>query len=75
VDVTEQYRINISNTFAALEKLNDRKSMNTAWENIKGNIKISDNEFLGRLEKKQCELWFDEECSQIIHQRKAELCF
>jgi len=50
--------------------------MNTAWENIKGNIKISDNEFLGQLERKSCELWSDEECSQLIHQRKqAELCF
>ena len=50
--------------------------MNTAWENVKGNIKISDNEFLGQLERKPCELWSDEECSQLIHQRKqAELCF
>jgi hypothetical protein len=40
VDVREQYRINISSRFAALEKLNDSKSMNTAWENIKENIKI-----------------------------------
>jgi hypothetical protein len=46
VDVREQYRINISNRFAALEKLDDSKNMNTAWENIKENIKISDNEFV-----------------------------
>ena len=59
-----------------MEKLNDSKNMNTAWENIKGNTKISDNEFLGKLERKACEMWFDEECSQLTHQRKqAELCF
>jgi hypothetical protein len=76
VDVREQYRINISNMFAALEKLNDSKNMNTAWENIKENIKISDNEFLRQLEMKECELWFDEEFSQLMLQRKlAELCF
>jgi hypothetical protein len=35
--------------------------------------KISDNEFLGQMERKE---WFDEEFSQLIHQRKqAELCF
>lgn len=74
--VREQCRINFSNKFAALEKLNNSKNMNTAWENVKGNIKISDNEFLGQLERKPCELWSDEECSQLIHQRKqAELCF
>jgi hypothetical protein len=50
--------------------------MNNAWESIKENIKISDNEFLGQLERKQCEIWFDEECSQSMHQRKqGELCF
>ena len=76
MDVREQHRINISNRFAALERLNDSKNMNTAGENIKENIKISDNEFLGQLEKKECELWLDEECSQLLYQRKqAELCF
>jgi len=76
MDVREQYRINISNRFAALEKLNDRKNTNTARENVKENMKISDNEFLGQLKRLKCELWFNEECSQLIHQRKqAELCF
>jgi hypothetical protein len=75
LNISNQY-LNISNSFAALEKLNDSKNINNGWENIKENIKISDNEFLGQLEKKKCELWFDEECSQSILKRKqGELCF
>jgi len=40
-DVTEQYQINISNRFAALEKLNDSEDINKTWENIKENTNTS----------------------------------
>jgi len=33
----EKYQIKISNRFSSLENLNDRKGINRAWENIKGN--------------------------------------
>jgi hypothetical protein len=39
VEFREQYRINISNRFAALENLKDSKNMSNVWENIKENTK------------------------------------
>ena len=38
-EVREQYQIEITNRFAALENLNDE--MNRTWENIKENIRTS----------------------------------
>jgi len=37
----------ISNKFAALENLSDSKDINSAWVNIKENIKTSGKESLG----------------------------
>ena len=37
-EVREQYKIEIRNRFAALEKLNDEEDVNRTWENIKENI-------------------------------------
>jgi hypothetical protein len=37
----EQYRVEISNRFAALEDLDLEMDINRAWESIRGNIKIS----------------------------------
>jgi hypothetical protein len=45
--VRRQYQLKISNRFAALENLNGSEDINRAWENIKGNIKISSKESLG----------------------------
>jgi len=42
----------ISNRSAALDNLNDRKDINRAWENIKGNIKYSAKQSLGLYEWK-----------------------
>ena len=53
-----------------MEKLNDRKGLNRAWENIKENITTSDKERLGLYEWKQCKPWFDEECSQFLDERR-----
>jgi len=41
IEVRNQYQIDISNRFAALENLSDSKDINRAWENIKENIKTS----------------------------------
>ena len=41
VEVRKQYKIKISNRFAALENLSDSEDINRAWENIKENIKTS----------------------------------
>ena len=44
LEVRKQYETEISNRFAALEKLNDSDDIIRAWENIKENIKTSAKE-------------------------------
>jgi hypothetical protein len=39
LEVREQYQIEISKRFAALEYFSDNGDINSAWENIKINIK------------------------------------
>jgi hypothetical protein len=41
VEVKEQYRVVISNSFAALENLDTEVVVNKAWEIMRENIKIS----------------------------------
>ena len=44
-DVMEQYQIEITNRFAALENLDDGEDVNRTWENIKDNIQnVSERE-------------------------------
>jgi hypothetical protein len=40
VECKEQYHVEISNRFAALEILNAEMDINRAWETIRENIKI-----------------------------------
>jgi hypothetical protein len=47
VEGKEQYRIEISNRFAALENLDAEQDFNRAWEIIRENIKFSAKESLG----------------------------
>jgi len=60
LEVRKQYKIKVSNKFAALEDLRDSEDINRPWENIKENIKISAQESLGLNESKHHKLWFDE---------------
>jgi hypothetical protein len=53
-----------------VENLNDSEDVNRAWKNIRENIKISTKETLGLYTQKQHKPWFDEECSQVLGQRK-----
>jgi hypothetical protein len=69
-EVRKQFQIEISDRFEALENLNDSEDVNRAWENIRENIKISAKETLGLYRQKQHKPWFDEECSQVLGQRK-----
>ena len=69
-EVREQYQIEITNGFAALENLNDGEDVNRTWENIKENIQISAKESLGLHKLKQNKPWFDEECLGFLDQRK-----
>ena len=45
--VREQYQIEITNRFAALENFNDDEDVSRTWENIKENIHTSAQESLG----------------------------
>jgi hypothetical protein len=52
----EQYFVEISNRFAALESLDTEVDINRAWETVRVNIKISSR--------------FDEGCSELLDQMK-----
>ena len=56
-EVKEQYQIEITNRFAALENVNE--DVNRTWENIKENIETSAEESLGLHELKQNKPWYD----------------
>jgi uncharacterized protein YPO0396 len=66
----QQYQIEITNRFAALENLNDDEDVDRNWENIKENIQTSAKESLGLHELKQNKPWLDEECLGFLDQRK-----
>jgi hypothetical protein len=66
----EQYRVEVSNRFAALEDLDAEVEINSAWETIRENIKMSAKESLGGFELKKLKPSFDEGCSKLLDQRK-----
>jgi hypothetical protein len=53
-----------------LEDFDAEVEINSAWEMIRENIKISAIESLGNFELKKHKLWFDEGCSKLADQRK-----
>jgi hypothetical protein len=53
-----------------LEDLDTEVEINSAWETIRENIKISTKESLGYLELKKHKTWFDERCSKLLYRRK-----
>ena len=61
-EVREQYHIEFTNRFVALENVNDDDDVNRTWENIKENIQTSAKESLGLHKLKQNKPRFDEEC-------------
>jgi hypothetical protein len=50
VEVKEQYRVEVSNRFAALEDLDTEVEINSAWETKKDNVKMEFKESLGYFE-------------------------
>jgi hypothetical protein len=70
VEGKDQFRVEVSNRFAALEDLDAELEVNSGWETIRGNIKISAKESLGYFEFKKHTPWFDEGRSKILDQRK-----
>jgi hypothetical protein len=57
VEGKEQYRVEISNRFVALENFDSEVDTNTAWRTIKQNIKRSAKESLGYYELKKHTPW------------------
>jgi hypothetical protein len=60
VEGKEQFRVEVSNRFAALEDLDTRAETNSAWETVRENIKISAKESLGYYELRKHKSWFEE---------------
>jgi hypothetical protein len=53
IEGKEQYRVGVSNRFAALEDLDADVEINSAWEMLRENIKISAKDSLGYCELKK----------------------
>jgi hypothetical protein len=69
VEGKEKY-VEVSNRFAALEDLDAEVEINTVWEIIRENIKISAKESLSYYKPKHHKPWFDKGCSELLDQRK-----
>jgi hypothetical protein len=67
-----QFRVEVSNRFAALEDLDTEVEINSVWETIRENIKISSKESLGYFEFKKHKPWFDGGYSKLLDQRKQQ---
>jgi hypothetical protein len=70
VEGKEEYRVEVSNRFAALENLDAEVEINSAWGVIRETITISAKECLGYFELKKHKTWFDEGYSKLLDQRK-----
>jgi hypothetical protein len=70
VEGKKQYGVEVSKRFAALEDLDVEVEINSAWETIRENIKISPKESQGYYELKNDKPWFDNRCSKLLDQRK-----
>jgi hypothetical protein len=66
----EQYRLETTNSFPALENLDDDVDINRVWETITEDIKISAKKSLGYYVVKEHKPWFDKGCSKLSYQRK-----
>jgi hypothetical protein len=62
VEGKEQYRVEISNSFASLENLDTEVDVNKAWETIRDNMKILAKESPGYYELKKHKPWIDGGC-------------
>jgi hypothetical protein len=61
-----KYLVDVSNRFIALEYLNAEVEINSAWENIRENIKTSAKQRLGYYDLRKHIPWFDEGCSKLL---------
>jgi hypothetical protein len=66
VEVKEEYQVEISNRFAALESLDERFDINNTWKSIRDNIKTLAKDNLGYHRLRHKKPWFGDECSKLI---------
>jgi hypothetical protein len=59
VEGKEQYHVEVSNRFAALEDLDTEVEIDSAWEMVRENIKILAKESLGYYELRKYKPWVD----------------
>jgi hypothetical protein len=62
VESIGQFRVEVSNRFTGLEDSDAEVGINSAWEMIRENIKISAKESIGYFELKMRKPWFDKGC-------------
>jgi hypothetical protein len=70
VEGKEKYHIEVPNRLAALEDLDTEVDINSAWETIRENIKISAKESPGYFELQKHKQWFNEGFLKLSDQRK-----
>jgi hypothetical protein len=70
VEGTGQYRVDISNRFAALENLDTEVDINRVWEAIRENITTFSQREFRFYKLKKYQPWLDERCSELLHKRK-----
>jgi hypothetical protein len=69
VEGKEQFRVQLSILFAALEDLDAEVEINSSWETIRQNIKISAKESLGYFDLKKHKPWLMKD-AQIIRSKE-----
>jgi hypothetical protein len=69
VEGEDKYRAEVSNRFAALEDLDAEVEINSAWETIRENIKISTKESR-LLRTEEAKKQYDEGCSKLLDKNK-----
>jgi hypothetical protein len=70
VKVKEHCQFKTWNSFAALENFGGNVDIIMALESIKENMKMLFKLSLGYYKLKQHKSWLDEECSEVLDQRK-----
>jgi hypothetical protein len=70
----EQYQVEISNRFAALENLDTEMDIDRAWENTGENIKISAKESLRYYELKKHKPWYNKRGSKSTRSKERSHC-
>jgi hypothetical protein len=68
VEGKEQFRVEVSNRFAALEDLDAGVYNNSAWQTVRENIKIAVTESLGYFELKKHKPWSMKDVTKLLHQ-------